>query len=474
MVLETLYAEIALLTLALAVLVLGLAAPAAGKKAALYVTLLGIAAVIAMQAGNYFTSANLFGGIYRIDAYSGFFKLLILFALFIVVLSSADFVAHRIPRTTEFYSFLLFAALGMFVLVSSADFITLYIGLELMTISFYVLVSICYEDQRSSEAGIKYLILGAIGSATLLFGMSYIVALSGTTLISDMAANLTLQPALVVGVVMITAGFAFKVSLIPFHMWTPDVYQGAPTPVTMFLSVASKAAAFAAMIRVFALAFPDVTQWVNWPGLLSALAALTILAGNLLALPQTNTKRLLAYSSIAQAGYMIIGLLAINAYSLQGLLYYAMLYVFSNLGAFTVVSVVEAQSGSSDFSAIAGLGRRSPFLAATMTICLLSLAGIPPLAGFVGKLYLFVGAVEAGYLWLTFLGLIMSMVSAYYYLNLAKVMYAEQAVDEEKIKTPYSVVAGLSVCLIGTIFLGVYPGPLAELAAQAVRLLGSL
>jgi NADH-quinone oxidoreductase subunit N len=308
----------------------------------------------------------------------------------------------------------------------------------------------------------------------LLFGMSYIFALSGTTLIGEMAGRLFLQPALIVGVVMMLMGFAFKVGLIPFHMWVPDIYPGAPTPVSMFLSVASKAAAFAAMTRVFMLAFPDVVGWIDWSSLLAGLSALTILGGNLLALPQRNAKRLLAYSSVTQAGYIIIGLLAANAYSLQGLLYYSMLYVFSNLGAFAVVSVVEAQTGNSDFSAIAGLGRRSPFLAAVMTVCLLSLAGIPPLAGFVGKFYLFAGAVEAGYLWLTFLGLIMSMVSAYYYLNVAKVMYVDEAVHEGKVKVRALALAGLSLCLAGTIFLGVYPEPLAALAAQAIAVLGAL
>jgi NADH-quinone oxidoreductase subunit N len=467
-----LYAEIALVSLALALLILGLISPRAGERLGLYLALLGTAAIIAAQACQYYNYADLFGGIYRIDAYSGFFKLVILFALFIVLLCSSAFVARYIKRTTEFYSFMLFAALGMFVLTSAGDFITLYIGLELMTVSFYVLVSLSQQDQRSSEAGIKYLILGAIGSSMLLFGMSYIIALSGTTRIGEMAASLSLQPALITGVVMMVMGFAFKVGLIPFHMWVPDVYQGAPTPVTMFLSVASKAAAFAAMGRVFMLAFPSVTAWINWPALLAALSALTILAGNLMALPQTNTKRLLAYSSIAQAGYIIIGLLAANAYSMQGLLYYSLLYVFSNLGAFAVVGVVEAHSGSSDFSAIAGLGRRSPFLAATMSICLLSLAGIPPLAGFVGKLYLFAGAVQAGYLWLTFLGLIMSMVSAYYYLNVAKVMYADAAETPEKIPLHGLAVAGLSLCLLGTVFLGVYPGPLADLAQQALTIFG--
>ena len=466
--------EMAMITLALLVLALGLLSPVSGRKVSIHVVLLGLVAITAWHLWRFFDCANLFGGIYQIDVFSNFFKLLILVALVIIVLCSATFIDKIVAQKTEFYGFMIFAALGMMVLSSAGDLITLYVGLELMTVSFYILVGYCYEDQRSAEAGLKYLILGAIGSAFLLLGMSYIVALTGTTIIGEMAAVITLQPALIAGVVMMLAGFVFKVGLIPFHMWVPDIYEGAPTPVTMFLSVASKAVAFAAMVRVFLLAFPEVGAWLNWQPLLAGMAALTIIAANMMAIPQTNAKRMLAYSSIAQAGYIILGLIAANHYGMQGLLYYSMLYVFSNLGAFAVVSLVETEAGNSDFSSMAGLGRRSPFLAAVMSICLLSLAGIPPLAGFVGKLYLFTGVVQAGYLWLAFVGLVMSMISAYYYLNFAKVMYADEAINAEKVKVKGMSLIGLWVCLLGTIFLGVYPGPLADIAGKAIQIFAGL
>jgi NADH-quinone oxidoreductase subunit N len=317
------------------------------------------------------------------------------------------------------------------------------------------------------------LILGAISSAILLFGMSLVYGLTGTTVISEVVASLSLEPALVAGVILMMAGFAFKVSIIPFHMWSPDIYQGAPIPVTTFLAVGSKAAAFAAMVRVFMFAFPTLpTLGFNWHLVLSILAAMTIIIGNLVAIPQKNIKRLLAYSSIAQAGYMMVGLVAGNIYGIQGLLFYAMLYVFSNTGAFAVASVVELDTGSTEIEAMSGLGRRSPMLAAIMSVCLLSLAGIPPMAGFVGKFYLFSGVVQEGYLWLAFVGLIMSMVSVYYYLNVAKVMYAGTSERTEGVNISLPSRVALWICLLGTLMLGLYPRILASMAQQAVSIFG--
>jgi NADH-quinone oxidoreductase subunit N len=252
-------------------------------------------------------------------------------------------------------------------------------------------------------------------------------------------------------------------------MWAPDIYQGAPIPVTTYLAVGSKAAGFAAMVRIFIIALP-LSQF-NWTLMLAVLAALTIIIGNLIAITQKDVKRLLAYSSIAQAGYILAGLVAANTYGLKGVLFYAMLYVFSNTGAFAVATAVEVDTGSTDISAFSGLSKRSPMLAAVMTVCMLSLAGIPPLAGFAGKFYLFSGAVQAGYLWLAFIGLIMSMISVYYYLKVAKVMYiGEEANPDGKMEVSGSARFAMWICLLGTIFLGVYPAPLSNLAQTAIQL----
>jgi NADH-quinone oxidoreductase subunit N len=273
---------------------------------------------------------------------------------------------------------------------------------------------------------------------------------------------------LVAGIVMMIAGLGFKISAVPFHMWTPDIYQGAPTPVTAYLAVASKAAGFAVLVRVFMVALP-LSQF-NWSLVLAVLAALTIVVGNLIALTQTNVKRLLAYSSIAQAGYILVGLVAANSYGLKGVLFYAMLYVFSNVGAFAVTTMVEVEIGSTELESFNGLGKRAPMLAAVMTVCLLSLAGIPPLAGFVGKFYLFSGAIQAGYLWLAFVGLLMSMISVYYYLIVAKAMYIGISEKEGPILVPHTARLAIWVCLAGTLFIGLYPGPLSNITEMAISL----
>lgn len=462
--------EIIIALLGMFVLVLGLVLPDSRKNVMGKVTLIGLVIAGIATVKIFGISEALFNGVYNIDAFGNFFKLLFLSGAIIVVLFAGTYNEKYTEKRFEFYSFFVFTILGMMVMASAGELLTMYIGLELMTISFYILTAYLSEDQLSVEAGLKYLILGAISSAVLLWGISLVYAAAGTTVISQIASLLTVNPVLIAGVLLMAAGFAFKVSAVPFHMWTPDIYQGAPTPVTAFLSVASKAAGFAAFVRVFMIALP--VSGVDWNLIIAILAAATMIAGNLIALVQKDTKRLLAYSSIAQAGYILVGLVAANSYGLKGLLFYAMLYVFSNLGAFAVVSLMEVETGSSKIEALAGLGKRSPLLAAIMTVCLLSLAGIPPLAGFVGKFYLFSGVIEAGYLWLAFIGLIMSMISVYYYLNVAKVMYIGQVPDaDNSITVGIPAQIALWTCFAGTVLLGVFPAPLTNLVQLAITVL---
>lgn len=466
--------EILITLLGLLLLISGLLLPGRAKDSVGALAVCGTAGVLVILVSQFGRQQLFFDGIYIVDSYGSFFKLLFLIAALLVFMMARRYTEFFGRRRSEWYSLMIFATLGMMLMSSSGDLLTLYIGLELMTISFYILTAYLLNDGSSAEAGLKYLILGALSSAVLLFGISLIYASTGSTVLKTIYTMIHsapfAQPVLVAGIVMLIAGFGFKIAAVPFHMWAPDIYQGAPTPVTAYLAVASKAAAFAALLRVLMMALP--LSHFNWTLLLAVLAALTIVIGNLIALAQKNVKRLLAYSSIAQAGYILAGVAAANAYGIKGVLFYAMLYVFSNIGAFAVITLLEQQSGSSDMEAFSGLAGRAPMLAAVMTVCMLSLAGIPPMAGFAGKFYLFSGAVQAGYLWLAFIGLIMSMVSVYYYLNVARVMYIGSCENDES-PLPLRPAAWLAlwVCLLGTILIGIYPEPLSQLAELAIRVL---
>jgi len=463
---ETLVALLGLL-----VLVLGLVLPARGKTVVNRFALLGMIVILVYAISAFSKDASLFNGVYQIDMFGSYFKLLFLSAGILVMLMAGKYISRFEEKSSEFYGLMILATLGMMLMSSAGEFITLYVGLELMTISFYILTAYLLNDKLSAEAGLKYLILGALSSAILLFGISLVYALTGTTVFTEIAIRLSMQPAVIAGVVMIIAGFAFKVSVVPFHMWTPDIYQGAPIPITAYLSVASKAAGFAALLRVFMLAVNAAgLVFVNWSLLFAVLAALTIIIGNLIALSQKDVKRLLAYSSIAQAGYILVGVVAANSYGLKGVLFYAMIYVFANTGAFAVATAVEVDTGKTSIEAFAGLSKRSPMLAAIMTICMLSLAGIPPMAGFAGKFYLFAGAIQNGYLWLAIIGLIMSMVSVYYYLGVSKAMYIGENENESLVLIGGGSTIALWVCVLATIFFGCYPGPLSELAGYAIQL----
>jgi NADH-quinone oxidoreductase subunit N len=462
--------EILLAIAGVVILALGLMLPKHGKAVSGPIAILAIIGILAYTATHFLSHQVFFNGVYQVDIYGNFFKLLFLTAALLVMLNSSKYIDQSFgEKSNEYYSLLMFATLGMIIMANAGDFITIYLGLELMTITFYILTAYLLNDERSSEAGLKYLILGSISSAVLLFGVSLVFACTGTTVISEVAAKMTsTQPALIAGIVMIIAGFAFKISIVPFHMWAPDIYQGAPIPTSTFLAVGSKAAGFAALVRVFLVAFP--AAHFNWNLTLGVLAGITIIVGNLIALNQTNVKRLLAYSSIAQAGYILVGLVASNNYGLKGVLFYSMVYVFANTGAFAVATSVEADSGSTDMQAFNGLSKRSPFMASVMTVCTLSLAGIPPMAGFAGKFYLFSGAIQSGYLWLAFVGLLMSMISVYYYLGIAKAMFIGEGGSTEPVNMGGSARLAMWICLLGTLFCGVCPQPLSQLAQYAVQI----
>lgn len=411
------------------------------------------------------------GGTWLVDPLANFFKILFLLAAALVSLASITSLAGQSRFASEYIVLLSMATAAMMCVISAGDLLTLYVGLEFLAITLVVLTALD-RGTAASEAGLKYLILNAISSAALLYGFSLLYGMSGSlvlgeiaTIIAGGATQAWAGLALPVAIVLVLSGFAFKTSLVPFHMWSIDVYHGAPTPITAFFAIGSKAAGFAVLIRVFMKLFiPWAAAWV--PALI-VLSILTFTLGNLVAIPQTDIKRFLAYASIGSAGYIIMGMIAATRGGIEAMLFYAMIYVFATFGAFAVATAVQAQTGSTAISALAGLSKRSPFLALTMLLCTLSLAGVPGLAGFIGKFYIFWAVIDQGYAWLALLGIIVSILSVYYFLLLAKVMYVNDPPAESAIiRVMPSMRLALAVSVFATVFFGVYPGPLINLVTQ--------
>ena len=412
-----------------------------------------------------------FNGFLKTDGLAVFFKMIVLLATLLTLLMSFRyFQTHKTAYPAEFLAILLFSAAGATALASAQEIITLYISLETLTISSYLLASYMKKDKGSNEAGMKYLLLGAFSSAILLFGFSYIYGLTGTTVITEVAKSLATQPAnplAVFALILIVGGLAFKISLAPFHLWTPDVYEGAPTPVTAFLSVASKTAGFAAFVRLFWVGLNVPALQPVWVGLFAVLAAMSIILGNLEAIPQKNIKRLMGYSSIAQAGYISTGFLAIGPMGLTALLFYLFVYLFANLGAFLAIVIVSNKTGSEQIEDYAGMWKRSPLIGVVLLVCLLSLAGVPPFAGFSGKWYLFGAAISKGYTWLALTGMVFSVISLYYYLQVSRQCLIADAKDPSPIEVGFAEKIVLLVCVIVTVTLGFWPAPVMDLAQAA-------
>lgn len=412
-----------------------------------------------------------FAGFLKTDGLALFFKLIILLAtLMTLFITFRYFKTHPTLYPAEFLAILLFSATGASALTSSQEIVTLYISLETLTISSYLLASFMKKDKASNEAGMKYLLLGAFSSALLLFGFSYLYGLTGTTVITEIGKSLAAQPSsplAVLAVILVIAGLAFKISLAPFHMWTPDVYEGAPTPVTAYLSVASKTAGFAAFVRLFWVGLNSSALQPVWVGLFAVLAVTSIILGNLEALNQKNIKRLMAYSSIAQAGYISTGFLAGGKLGLTALLFYTFVYLFANLGVFLAIVIVSAKTGNEQIEDYAGMWKRSPLIGVVLLVCLLSLAGVPPFAGFAGKWYLFGAAISQGYTWIAMVGMIFSVVSLYYYLQVVKQALIVDPKDSSPIQMNLVETTLLVSCVVITVTLGFWPTPIMNLAQAA-------
>lgn len=457
--------------------------PASKKHLLAYLAVLGLGGVLAFTLLYMWGDVDsLYGGMIRVDGYALFFKAFFIILGGFLILSSVDYVRRHLSHAGEYYGIIVFTVVAMMMMASAAELLTAYIALELLSFGLYVLVAYDRYNPKSNEAGVKYIILGAMSSAILLYGISQVYGLLGTTSFNEIATALssldTVSPGLLVGIAMIVAGLAFKVAAVPFHMWAPDAYEGAPTPITAHLAVGSKAAAFALMLRLFSEALMPIVQ--EWQILLLVLAAMTMTVGNLLALVQTNVKRLLAYSSIGHVGYLLMGVAALAGINERGdvdvsvshlvsngIMFHLVAYGVTNLAAFLSVSTLYREVGREDVSGLAGAARRSPLVAMIFAVSLFSLAGLPIFAGFTSKFYLFNAVAAQGLLWVVGLAIFMSLVSLYYYLRLVRQMYMEEPTDNEPIRVAPVTLVTLMVLLGGMVVIGVYPAPLMEAIQHA-------
>lgn len=456
---------------ALLVLVVDLLLPRR-EEATFGVALLTLSVTGAAVVGFTGVDTTISAGLLAIDGFATFFKVVVIVSALLTVLMSPTYLRVEGVRPGEYYFLILCATLGMLFMSSGIDLITLFIGLETMAISFYILAGYLKPNRRSNEASVKYFLLGGFSLGILLYGMSLFYGATGTTNLAGMAEALaggerTLMVSL--ALVLLVAGMGFKIAAVPFHMWAPDVYEGAPTPVTAYLSVGSKAASFAMILRIFIEGLPSLVA--DWQLLFWVLAAVTMTVGNIAALTQNNTKRMLAYSSIAHAGYILIGVVAGTERGVAAALVYLGVYLFMQLGAFAVVAMLRREDVVGDeLKDLSGLYLRRPFVAIAMLIFMLSLGGIPPTAGFMGKLWLFGAAIESGLVWLAVIFVVNSVISLYYYYRVIVFMWLKDETAGSDIVMSPAMATALVIAVVGSLLFGLYPQVLfdhAQLAADA-------
>lgn len=418
------------------------------------------------------SSGEVFSGMFISDNYSLFFKVIFLLSLSLSILLSIRYVRIERVNFGEYYSLMLFSTLGMMIMASAGDLIVLYLGLELMALSTYILAGFIRHEVRSNEAALKYFLLGAFASAFLLYGISMTYGLTGTTNLKAIADylinnNIGVNPALILSMLLLLVAMSFKIAAVPFHMWAPDVYEGAPTPITAFMSVGPKAAGFAILGRVFTTAFSSLT--IEWTTVIIPIAILTMAVGNILAISQNNIKRMLAYSSIAHAGYALIGVITGNLDGISSMMNYLFIYAFMNIGAFAIVTILKSEGfAGEEISDYEGLAKTHPLAAGLMLIFMFSLTGIPPTAGFIGKFYLFMSAVKAGYTWLAVVAVIFSAISAYFYLRVVMYMYMREPKAEVSLSTSMPSGIAIAIAALAVLILGIFPSGIIEFARMAV------
>ena len=439
------------------------------KSGLVFVSLIGLlmTAISAFAKGD--LPVHSFGGSYVVDHLSICFTMIFCMSSALAILLSVEYNNRVKIKVGEYYSLILFCTVGMIILASSTDLIMIFLGIEIVSICLYVLAGIRRDDPKSNEASLKYFLLGAFATGFLLYGMTLLYGTTGTTKLVEIARLLNTgeassQPLMMMGVILLVIGFGFKVASVPFHMWAPDVYQGAPSPITAFMAVGPKAAVFAAFFRVFAEGLQELSP--DWNVILSVVAVLTMFVGNLGAILQTNIKRLMAYSSVSHVGYILIAIIAKNSLGSSSLIFYMLVYAFMIFGTFGIIVLMGREGNENlELENYAGLGFRYPLLALSMSIFLLSLGGMPPLAGFIAKFYIFQAALNEGYVILVVFAVLNSAISFYYYLKVIVYMYMEEPAEKLQISmTPITIMV-IAICLLGTLELGLFPGPVISLAS---------
>ncbi|MBF0614192.1 MAG: NADH-quinone oxidoreductase subunit NuoN [Magnetococcales bacterium] len=437
------------------------------------VNAMALAGVIAAAALTVVTAnGSSFGGFFVVDPFARAMKLLMLLATGMVLYMSMEYMRDQKFDGGEYQVMTLMALLGGMIMASAGDFVVLYMGLELMSLSIYVLAAWRRDDVRSNEAGLKYFVLGSMASGFLLYGISLIYGTTGTTLFTGVATALShghISTATIMGVVMVLAGMSFKVAAAPFHMWAPDVYEGAPTSVTAFMAVLPKIAAFAAIFRVLLIAFPALQS--HWNPLLQLLAVASLAVGAIAAIGQTNIKRMLAYSSIGHVGFILLGLTAHTGLGYQSVVAYLAIYIFMSVGAFAIILLLNKAGVGDEIEDYKGLGHKRPMLALLMALFMFSMAGIPPLAGFMGKLYVFMAAVQSGMMMLAVAGVLFSAIGAFYYLRIVKFMYFDQPAEGAfGMELDFSARAILTVTGVVMLVWGLFPGALLSWSGASVKM----
>jgi NADH-quinone oxidoreductase subunit N len=433
-----------------------------------WLTLAGLVGVFAVSLA-WIDHEEDFAGLIFIDNYTTFFRCFFIATTAFVVIASADYVRQKLRNPAEYYALLLLSTIGAIYMAASRELLTAYISLEVLSFSLYVLVSYAKFDTRSNEAGMKYVLLGAFASAILLYGISFIYGATGSTSYTEISEALAggtdgYQTGLIIGLVLVLAGLGFKVAAVPFHMWTPDAYEGAPLPITAYLGATSKAAGFAMLLRLFSGAFMPVID--DWQFMVAIVAAVTVMVGNLIALWQHNIKRLLAYSSIGQVGYMLMGLVALSPEVSSALILHMTGYVITNMAAFVVIIAYHNETGAEEIRDFRGMVHKSPWLAAALTAALFSLAGLPLVAGFLTKFILFQSVADADYLWLAGVGVVGSLISLFYYLQVMREMYVSEAPDSRQVRVPPIMAGAVALLVIGVFVVGLYPSPLFDVTDE--------
>ncbi len=459
---------------ALLVLMLDLFSPRDQRANVGVITLIGVALALWATLRLWGTQGELFGGMILIDSASLFFQGILLVVAFMTILLSIQYVVQEELELGEYYALILFATLGAMLMGAGGDLLILFLGLEILSLAQYILAGMRHGMLKSSESAMKYFLLGAFATGFLLYGISLLYGATGTTDLRRIAAavaerGLAGHPLLTLGMGLLLVGFGFKIASVPFHMWTPDVYEGAPTSVTAFMSTGVKAAGFAALARVLLMALGSLQG--EWAPILWWIAVLTMTVGNIAAIAQQNMKRMLAYSSIAHAGYLLIALVAGQQAGFASLLYYLLAYAFMNLGAFAVVIALERRHDRYlQLADYAGVGFRYPILGLSMALFMFSLSGLPPTAGFMAKFYVFSAAVEQGYIGLAIIGVLNSLISIYYYLRPIVLMYMEEPKAEmPSLSLAPFMFAALVLAILGTLHLGLFPAHMLGLAQDAAQ-----